>query len=448
MSAPDDKVRRSPLARARAYLREDLWKIEAEALPRARRAGVSLLRLGVLVTEGLSRDRIHLRASALAYKTVFSLVPLLAVMFAVFKGFGGLAAIEADVRAFIQKNLAVGSSDSVIRAMDAGLANLHAGAVGAVGCAILMITAVLLLGTVENTLNDIWGVRQPRSIFRRFAIYWTILTLGPVLIGASTTFSAAISSSTVVAWLNAHVALAPLVAFVLPPALAWAAFTCLYLFMPNARVRVRPAVAAALLAAILWEAAKFGFIRYNAHIVPHYRIYGSLGALPVFLLWIYLSWLIILAGAEVSFAMQTLPARRREIRTPDASHESREQLAVRASLLLAARFRAGEPPLGAEDLARRLEVPIRLVNDALFALTSRGVLAEIHPGGGYIPAKDLRLISLWDIVQAVRAHGSAPPSAPDPAVLPAAEALARAGDASRAILQEQTLERLTDGKAP
>jgi len=234
-------------------------------------------------------------ASSLAYTTILSIIPFLAMSFAIFKAFGGLEKLYATIEPFILNNLAEGASDEVIKRISGFIESAHASAVGFGGFFGLVFTSMSMLSSIENGINRIWRVRKRRYWFHRVAVYWLIITLGPVA------FSVALGLMT-----SSDL---PVTRFLPSGAgdflLALAAFFGIYRFVPYCRVQWKFALAAALVASIGWEIAQAGFNLYTHRVVTYNAIYGSLGAVPLLLLWIYIVWVIVLSGAALTASLQS-----------------------------------------------------------------------------------------------------------------------------------------------
>ncbi|OFZ19579.1 MAG: hypothetical protein A2X94_14120 [Bdellovibrionales bacterium GWB1_55_8] len=233
-------------------------------------------------------------AGSLAYTTILSIVPLLAVSFAIFQAFGGLEKLYATVTPFVLENLSEGISDEAIVALRRFIDNAQANVIGAGGLIALIITTILMLSSAENAINQVWHTKVSRSWFQRFSAYWLFVTLGPValavVVGAATSTDV------------------PLVSL-LPSgtgifAITIGLFYLVYKYVPHRPVRWQYALAAAIVAAIFWNLARIGYALYTTEVITYNKIYGSLGAVPILLLWIYIVWVIVLGGAAFSAALQ------------------------------------------------------------------------------------------------------------------------------------------------
>ena len=391
--------------RTEEFLTRDLWG--SLPAPRSRRWLYQFLRMGVLTWEGLMKTDVFTLSAALTFKVIFSLVPFLAVILAFVKGFGGL---EGKVKDFLVKSLTGFLGADASKAFDGFLTSVNAAAIGVVGFSVLLYTSLSLLDTVEKTFNTIWGIKTPRALLRRFTVYWTILTVSPVVLVAIFTMKTFVESHRAYNWLNDH---APFfgkgLLFVIPFFFAWIFFTLVYVIIPNTRVRVGAAFIAALVSGTAWNLMTTGYFWYNTHVVSSYAFYGSLGSIPVFLLWVYLSWIIVLFGAEIAFAAQHVDTYRRELEALKVSAADRDRLALVIALEAVRPFEAGAPPPTSEAVAARLHAPSRVVHEIVYQLMDRGILREVSAlnakDPGLVPARDPSVMTARDVLHAVRRYG-------------------------------------------
>jgi membrane protein len=449
------------LKRAEQFVKRDLWL----ALPDAGgpRFLYRVLRMGVLIVEGFIKTDVFMLSAALTYQVIFALVPLLVVMLAVVKGVGGFSSVGDKVQRFLLENILPRMGEAPLKGGDAPtdlakqidtfINNVNATAVGAIGVVALLYTSISLLTSIENVFNRIWGIKNPRTILRRLTVYWTFLTLSPVLLAASLSMTGVVQSNHLYLWLTTHVPYFGTLTLVLTPYIvAWVMFTGFYIFMPNTRVHPGAALIGALISGTAWEGMKTVYFWYNTHVVTNYKFYGSLGTIPVFLLWIYLSWIIVLFGAEVAFAAQHVNTYRREIEQTRLSAADRDRLALVVCVEVVRPFIAGARPPTGEEVALRLSSPVRVVNEILFELSSQGILRTITlpdmKDAGYLPSKDPASTTARDVVGAIRNYG-------DQGTLPPgerAEAVYRLLDQAEAVamgpLQAVTLRDLATRQGP
>jgi membrane protein len=337
----------------------------------------------------LGGETVQLRAMALTYISLFALVPGLVVAFSVVQAFTGMERISVRLHEFLIDNLAVGARATIEPYLDRFVENAHVTSAGIVGGALLVWSSVSLFQNVDAALNDIWGVRRRRTLAQQATIYWVGITLGPLLLAGSVM----IGHTTRTALAGMHVL----------GTAAGALLTCLffslaYLIIPNTKVKVRNAAAGGLVAGLAWEVAKWGYATFVARSVRYSAIYGSVAAIPIFLLWLYVSWTILLFGARLAYVFQYassfLHGGHAESRT------GKEVTAGRVMLAIAEAFDAGAPPPDAGDVANQLGISADDANDAIGALRTAGI-AVLVGDGGLVPARPLEKITLLDVRRAL-----------------------------------------------
>jgi membrane protein len=238
------------------------------------------------VLHQMKTSNILLVASSLAYTTILSLIPLLALSFSIFQAFGGLENLNEIIVPFILKNLTAGSSEEVVAILREFIFNTHSPAIGIWGFVGLIVTSMIMIASIDNAILQIWQIPMGRKIFQRISAYWLIITLGPLIIGATAAITRVFPLG---------------MGFTVTMAVG---FIGLYKWVPNTRVEWRYAIIAGVVVALLWNIARWGFVLYTQKVITYSKIYGSLGAIPIFLLWIYIAWLTILSGAALSAALQ------------------------------------------------------------------------------------------------------------------------------------------------
>lgn len=233
------------------------------------------------------------RAAALSFTTLLSLVPLMTVSLAIFSAFPVFQKVSARVQHFVFSNFVVSTGDVVQNYLQSFIAK--AGQLSAVGLVFLVVTAIVMMFTMEQTFNSIWQIHKRRHWLQALILYWTILTLSPLLIGISFAISSYLEI--LAQWLG----LSKILLMIMPFLSSIIAFTLLYTAVPNYRVPFKSSIIGAVFAAILFELAKHFFALYIIHFADYQLLYGTLATIPIFLLWIYLCWFITLLGAVVSF---------------------------------------------------------------------------------------------------------------------------------------------------
>jgi len=350
------------------------------------------------------RNRCILWAAALTYTTVFALIPLLAVTFSLFHAFGGLKELEEKIRPLILKVMVPGAQEKLIATIDSLIERLNAGAIGAVGTVLVFLSAIFLIGQLEMILNEIWGLKKHRPFFYRLALYWTAITVGPPLLALSIGIPATLSSYQAVNWLENYINL-DFFTF-LPYILIWCAFTGLYTFMPNTKVRFLPAAIGGIMGGTIWQIAGIGFTLYTSKILVYSKIYGSLGLIPLFFLWLFISWSIFLLGAELSFTFQNFQLLRNGLKVHSPSYKEREYLSLRILIAIGKNFLAKKTPLTFKGIAKQLNLPPNLTKELISSLLDSNLLIELdgYEQEAYIPGRSLDAIRISDVIYTVKGN--------------------------------------------
>ncbi len=387
------------------------------------------------------RDECPQRAASLAYTTLLSLVPSLAVAFAVLKAFGGLTPIQERLDTIIYTHLVTSSSLEAADYIQRFTERAHAGAIGSVGFLVFIITAVSLLNTVASAFNRVWGVEDRRSLKDRFLTFFALTVLGPILFGASISITGTILHAKI--WTRLPIpGLGPALSFFVPFLLTWAGFLLLYVVIPSAPLRLRPALLGSLVVAASWELVKIGFEWYVTTVTSYGRIYASLSVLPVFLLWLYVGWLIALLGFEVSHFLQYPETVRSSVGWSATRTAVPPQDAIRTFVAVAQAFVKNGEPLTAGQVAMQVQVPEDSALVTLHELERQGYVARVaEPADGYLPRRAPASVKVGELWRMLGGHTGAP----DGDLLN--QLVARAADATERAFGAATVQDLLDAKA-
>lgn len=352
-------------------------------------------------------DQCLLRSAALTYITALSIVPFLAVAFSISKGLG-----FQNTR-YLQNFLLELSAgrETVVEHIIDYINRTNVSTLGAVGVLFLLVTVFSLLGAVEQTFNSIWGIRAERPFNRKFADYLSVTLICPMLIFAAISFTATLESSVVVQ----KILSISVVSFVyliilklLPFFLVTVALFFLYVFMPNLKVSLKGCLAGAVISSFLWQGAQKLFMHYQIGVSRYNAIYGSFAQLPLFLIWLYLSWIIVLLGAEIAFCLQNYEGGAYNIRLGEFNLALKESLACAVMLEL---IRAFEQTVAEErikmsvsELAGRLQVPAKLLQKVTYVLEQLGMLVQVEQEGELVCflTQNPNQLSVYDFFQKVR----------------------------------------------
>ena len=360
---------------------------------KVRRFCAAAQRLIRLVIDRFEEDRCLQVAGNLTFTLLLALVPMFTIAFTLFAAFPVFEDWANAFKIFLLTTLVPEVGGKIITVYMQQFAD-NAAKLTAVGLSFLVVTAVLLLVSIEKVFNGIWRARRPRSLVQRVVIYWTAITVGPLLIGASLSMTSWIVAQSVQSVERVN-GIASVLLRVVPVILNGAAFGLLYLTVPNRRIRVQDAFVGGVVAAAMFELMKRGFALYVQLFPTYDLIYGTFATVPIFLLWLYLSWCVVLLGAVV---VAILP----QWRLGQGAESLRSETALFGALRLiealeAARQRAAAPTL--RELAGTLGVLDDRVDVLLEAMAQQGWVRRVE-GGGWFLAADLQSLTLADVYRA------------------------------------------------
>jgi len=380
------------------------WDVDPAAYRGIKRYFVKNGQIAALVARDFLDDGCFIHASALSFTTILSLVPFFAVTFAVLKGLG----VPNTLEPFIIEQMAAGSEEVVDRIISY-INNTNMKSLGAIGLVLLLFTVISLLGNIEATFNSIWGVKETRSIYRKFSDYLSVVISAPLLLLAATSVTTTLQSQAVVQWFIRKTYFGDLLLFgfrLVPYLSIWVAMVFLYIFIPNTKVRFKSALIGGVLAGTSWELAQWGYIHFQVGVARYNAIYGTLSLLPIFMIWIYTSWLIVLFGLEVVYAHQNIRTFRREDRHATINYASREMLTLIILLNIAEAFYHEQPPWQLEQLAEELDLPVRVVREIVEAMVAAGYLVETAgEQPAYLPARELEHIQVSGVIATLKNAG-------------------------------------------
>jgi membrane protein len=396
--------------RLQRYFGETIWRPVPPGAGLRWRVALRLSRFLYLLVRGFQDDRVLVRAPALTLTTLLALVPLLALIFTVTRALGLQEAVLDPLRGVLTRFVAAGQRE-LVEMVVGYVEATNFGALGGIGLLFLAYTAVSMLGTIEASFNDIWGVAQGRPLHRKLTDYLSVLLIFPVLLLVSSGLTAGMHSALVerilqVGLLSGASQLAlklfPIVAVV-------AGFTFLYRYMPNTRVTLHAAVVAGLVAGVAWHAAQWAFITFQIGVTNSNVIYGTFAALPIFLIWLNVSWIIVLGGCEIAYAVQHAATYHPPVPHALVSIARRERAALQILATVWERFRGGAPPRVDGDLAVEVDLPRPITMEVVEALVGCGLLARAstEQGQALLPARDLSGLGVGELLVAYRHAGRA-----------------------------------------
>jgi membrane protein len=391
------------LGLALRWFSHDIWERDAEFGGLASRIS-ALSRWLYLVFKGFLDDQCLVRASALAFTVTLALVPFLAVAFPIAKGFGAQDAHWLTSTL----NMVFNSEEATSRILGY-IGNSSVKTLGWVGVAFLLVTVYSMVATIEKAFNLIWKVAKDRSPWRRFTDFFSIILICPLIVIVATSSSVTLQNLELIQDIMEISYLGWIEGFVLkllPVFLFWIAFTFAYSFIPNTKVRLGPAALGGLVAAVLWNLAQFAFITWVKGNNNYNLIYGSFATALLFLVWMHVSWIIVLLGAEISYAVQHLKSFTRQQFVRAASLQEKQKLAVALLALLSRAFLQGRPLPTVSALAGELLVPEELILQIFAKLVEGGLVVETEHGENvvFVPNRAPELVSVTDVADAVAGH--------------------------------------------
>jgi len=401
------------LSKITKFVKTDVWRVPLKDLSHIRSFLIRLLRIVILSVRGLVEDKCQLRASALTFYTSLSIVPVFAMLFGVAKGFGFEKVLEKQLLERLE-----GQGEVVTRIINFSntlLENTKGGMIAGIGVVVLFWAIIKVLGNIEKSFNDIWGVKKGRPFWRKITEYLSLMLIGPVLFAMSSAATVVMASQAKmfiekIALLGT---VSPAIFFMmklLRYGTIWVLFSFMYTFMPNTKVNFRSGILAGIIAGSMYQIFQWGYISFQVGVAKYNAIYGSFTALPLFMIWLQLSWLIVLLGAEISFAHQNVDTFEFEPDSLTVSHIFKRLLALRIVHLLVKHFSIGDSTWNETKISHTLDMPMRLVRQILYELIASGVVSQIkvdeNGAFAFQPARSPDTMRIKYVIDALEQRGS------------------------------------------
>lgn len=382
-------------------LNDLIWHTPLSEISKGKTFLLKQLRIFILAAQGFSNDKVSLRASALTFYSLLSVIPIAAIVFAIAKGFGLDQTLQDQI---IKKSE---SEQEVLKWLlqNARIAieKTSGGYIAGIGIIILFWSVMSLLNHIESSFNHIWQIRSSRPWHRKFTDYLTIMLIAPVFIILSSGITVFISTK-----LPAYMSTAPILDFFKPLIsflvkfspyfLNWISLTILFIIMPNAKVKFVPAVISGIIAGTILQGIQWLYIDLQFGITKLNAIYGSFAAVPLFIIWLQSSWIVVLLGAEISFANQNISRYELESEALNISNYQKRALVLMIMHMIIRNFSLGEKPISASYIAANLKIPVRLARDIIQDLSSVNLVSVIHENEDierlYQPAIDINRLTV------------------------------------------------------
>jgi membrane protein len=383
------------------FIREEVWMVELTNYPKFVSYLIRQLRIIILAWQGFQKNRINLHASALTFYSLLSVIPIAALVFGISKGFGFEERLEKLIRElFAEREDLKVVADYIIDFANNMLLEINGGFIAGIGLIVLFWAVMQVLGNIEDSFNAIWEIKKARPFIRKFSDYLSMMLVLPILF---------LVASTVTVYLSNYVTdstgflqyLGPLVTFLvklIPYIIIYLLFTLLYVVMPNTKVNIKYGLYAALISGTIYQIVQWIYIEFQVGVSRYGAIYGSFLALPLFLVWLQLSWLIVLLGAELSFAYQNIEKYEFESEALKIPLNKKRLVTFLIIHQIIKGFMQGSPPMSASQIGHTLGIPIRLVRDILFELNESRLIAETTTESpkerAFLPAVDINQITI------------------------------------------------------
>ena len=392
------------------FLKVDIWRVQRDEVSAVRFFFYKLLKMLLLTVEWFLDKKMFVAAASLTYSTLLAIVPIIAVVFAIARGFGYNIYIEQWFRDTLSSQPQ--AAEIIISFVNSYLVHTKSGVFLGVGLLFMLWTVIMLIDNIEQVFNDIWQVNKPRSIYRTITDYTSMFFLAPIGIVVTSGLTIAVTSFAGNNLSETYV-LGPLLRFLIdltPFLLMSAVFVFLYIFMPNTKVNFSSAIVPGILAGCAMQGLQFAYIHSQIWVTGYNAIYGSFAALPLFLLWVQISWIICLFGANLCYTNQNLEDFAFRTNTSDLSHRYKLMLSLLLASRICKRFEEGERPYTALELKLQTGIPIRMVHDLLNELVELNVISEVNTGDKgddtyYQPAISLDKLSVRMVVDRIEAKG-------------------------------------------
>ncbi|MEA2043444.1 MAG: YhjD/YihY/BrkB family envelope integrity protein [Bacteroidota bacterium] len=393
----------------KSYFKIEIWTMDESELSGIKRRTLRFFQFISLAIAGFKEDRLNLRASALTYFTMLSIVPLLALGFGIAKGFGLEAVLENELTKGLSSQKEV--LQYIMSFVKSMLETAKGGIIAGIGFVVLLWSVMKLMGNIESSFNQVWGIKKPRILYRKFTDYLSIVVVGTVLMIMSGSISVVIfgelHSITKGTGLNMLSPIFLQFAKLIPFFITWLLFGLLYIVMPNTSVKPKSAIIAGLISSIVFGIFQIGYVEVQSYTTRINAIYGSFAALPLFLIWLQISWFVILLGAEISFAVQNLKMKGNAFEYKKFSFNYEKRMALWIVKITIDRFNKGQKAFTAKQIAREVKIPTYTIEKILNNLQKSDLISKIYAEEehSYQPAQAINRLSVFNVIDAYENNG-------------------------------------------
>ena len=397
--------KKSIIKKVQDFFLHDLWTSDTKKKSFTYRVVLRPLRIFFITLKGFFEDKVQIRASALTYNSMLSIVPVIAMIFGIAKGFGMQKMLEKELMSYFENQQQV--LQLILTSVRRMLDRVQGGIVAGVGVAMLIWSVMKILSSIENAFNDIWKVKKARSWQRKFSDYLSIMLVAPVLVLASSSITVFLTTN--VKTILAHMHLPAFVESIthigldlIPYALIWALFSFIYVAFPNTKVKISSAIIAGIVAGTAFQLLQWGYFKFQIKLSNYSAIYGSLAALPLFMIWMQISWIIVLFGAEMSYAVQNVEDFDHNADNIKISTRQKNLLSLLIMHKAVHNFAEARKPMTAAGFSADQNIPVRIATHVIYELQLAGLLTEIvttEQENAYQPAMDIGLITVCEVLE-------------------------------------------------
>lgn len=392
-----------------------IWEINVENLPRLKAFAIRSIRILIISVYSFIEHKSSTHASVLTYYSILNIVPLVAVVFAIAKGFGLDRFVENQIRQIAENsNWQADVTEQILEFSRNFLEHIKGGVIAGVGVLIILWTVITILGKIEESLNRIWEVKKERTILRKFTDYMAILILAPVLFAISSSLMVLVTGK--VEFIIQRIELlgffSKFITFILKIlsyVSQWILLTVVYVIMPNRKVPIRSAILGSIVAGTLIQIVQWIYITFQIGVAKYGAVYGSLAALPLLFGWLQISWMILLFGVEITHANEHCETYGLSPASASMSIFSEKIIMLTIFKLIVKQFSSGKKPLSAIELSRTLKIPLSIIQKLLGKMKEAHIVAEVaeeeDTSSGYQPARSVETLTIMDIMRTYEDEG-------------------------------------------
>jgi membrane protein len=394
-------------------INDEIWHTSLSDLSKRKSFLIKQVRIIVLATRGFLNDKVQLRAASLTFYTLLSLIPIAAIAFAIAKGFNLDQTLESIIVSKFSNNKEI--LEPLLQRARSAIQATSGGYLAGIGVIILFWSVMSLLSQIESSFNHIWQISTPRAWYRKFTDYLTIMLIAPVFLILSSSITVFVSTQLDVYMQKAPILdlFKPVIEFLIklaPYFLTSLTLMLLFIVMPNAKVKLMPAMISGIITGTILQILLWFYIDLQWGITKLSAIYGSFAMIPLFIMLLQMSWTCVLLGAELTFANQNVSQYEFETEALAISNYHKRALIIMIMHLIVRNFELGENPLGTEKISRMLKIPVRLSRDILSDLTTAGLVSVVHQHEQkerlFQPAIDIHKLTIHYVISRLDKKGT------------------------------------------